>query len=406
MPLNKSALQQKLRSFGDPFFTEFISYPTNVSDLANKWGDALDLFIPGIIPTTTTALAAKEAFKVSMNTGVGPIPNKPYYEPFTLGFFSQESALLFFNQYLLRIGYTPNPELDTNAQIAITNSILLTYNKLYPNNKLTVDGIYYNQARYNMINADGIANGTIKPLSTNLSGDGIIGDDTIKYMPTTIANPFQDFNSPEFISTFDGQVIAQPSVSGNLSFNKYSGHTPNFIDRSSVYYQYIKTNKIKNYLLLPLTKTQSDIGEKDYMDIPNNPNPSKPMSFYINSFESNHKLCDPSWKTLHINNITELNTVMRLAQTIHNLVPQSKKDFLVVLADSLKIYATQIAIGMQPSFTAAPPAMPINFIPVKTLGLNGGTTESCIEILSTIILNWFKTGLATNNGSGVTTNWN
>lgn len=68
-------------------------------------------------------------------------------------------------------------------------------------------------------------------------------------------------------------------------------------------------------------------------------------------------------------------------------------------------YANALAPGMQPAFSSTPPPPNLNFSPVYALGLSGGSSEQCINMLSNIIHAWMKTGIAVNNSSGATINW-
>ena len=81
------------------------------------------------------------------------------------------------------------------------------------------------------------------------------------------------------------------------------------------------------------------------------------------------------------------------------------KNGTVQLAVGLTAYAVQLGLGMQPAFTATPPAVPINIAPVMALGLGGGSGDQCAALLATITDAWFRTGLAINNSSGVTLPW-
>jgi hypothetical protein len=69
-------------------------------------------------------------------------------------------------------------------------------------------------------------------------------------------------------------------------------------------------------------------------------------------------------------------------------------------------YAAQLGLGMQPNFSATPPPVKIDFSSVYLLGNNGGSAFQCANAMAGIIDVWFRTGLAVNNSSGVTINWN
>jgi hypothetical protein len=78
----------------------------------------------------------------------------------------------------------------------------------------------------------------------------------------------------------------------------------------------------------------------------------------------------------------------------------------LVFASCFQLYCVELGLGMQPLFTATPPpTLPI-FDSVFTSGLTGSSTEICLEQICTVIDTWIRTGLAINNSSGVTVNWN
>lgn len=67
-------------------------------------------------------------------------------------------------------------------------------------------------------------------------------------------------------------------------------------------------------------------------------------------------------------------------------------------------FASGLAQGML-GFTATPPPSPINLLPVFPIGLAGGSAEVCANAIANVIDAWFKTGIAVNQGSGVSSNW-
>jgi len=70
-------------------------------------------------------------------------------------------------------------------------------------------------------------------------------------------------------------------------------------------------------------------------------------------------------------------------------------------------FASQLAIGMAPAFTGIPPIVPINLLPVNPIGFGGGSSSSCVSLMSTIIDTWFRTGSAVLNApSAAVTIWN
>lgn len=81
------------------------------------------------------------------------------------------------------------------------------------------------------------------------------------------------------------------------------------------------------------------------------------------------------------------------------------KNGIIQLVAAFTAYAAQLGLGMAPTFTATPPAIPINIAPVVSLGLGGGSGDECAALLATIADTWFRTGLAVNNSSGATIPW-
>ena len=77
---------------------------------------------------------------------------------------------------------------------------------------------------------------------------------------------------------------------------------------------------------------------------------------------------------------------------------------IVVFTTAFTVFATQLGLGMQPTFSATPPVIPINLVPVFTLPFET-PIKVRINLMSTIIDTWFRTGLAINNISGVSITW-
>ncbi len=436
MPLSQPLLKKELQNFCDPLFPSFAGHPENKTDMAHEWSNAIDKFIKDITPVVSLTLPAKEAFRNNMLTQVPPIPNRPYYEPFTLGYRSPENSLFLFNKYLGDIGYRSNPALDTDANLGITKAIRLTYNIAYPNRALTEDDIRYNQSRHNEIYNSVITNRTPLPLPKvspfpesgwtqtyedgrlitgpldRLQVDGKIGDDTILYNPFIVFNEIQRLDKitgqsakSQFIAEYQDTVEAQPSDSGDISYLRYTKGIHSAISKDVVYFKYIKTNKVRDTLKSPLSKTQSDSGETNWALDSGGRSDSKGIAYYKKAFEVNHAKHDPFWTSKHITTIAQFNTLMRLPSTIYKAAPVNKTDSIKLLEDSLLIHAQNIALGMLPTYTAAAPPVKIDLTPVVTLGNQGGTSEQVVDLLSTLILTWFKTGIATNNATGVTTPW-
>jgi len=67
-------------------------------------------------------------------------------------------------------------------------------------------------------------------------------------------------------------------------------------------------------------------------------------------------------------------------------------------------YVNQLALGMQPTFTAVAP-IGLSLASAFAVGIAGGSAESVATLMSGLIDVWFRTGTATNNSSGVTVPW-
>lgn len=68
-------------------------------------------------------------------------------------------------------------------------------------------------------------------------------------------------------------------------------------------------------------------------------------------------------------------------------------------------YATALAPGMLPAFAGTPPiGIPV-FDPIYAVGMSGGTSEQCIDMMVNILDIWMRTGIAVNTSTSVTINW-
>jgi hypothetical protein len=92
-------------------------------------------------------------------------------------------------------------------------------------------------------------------------------------------------------------------------------------------------------------------------------------------------------------------------QSIMMGVDPNTQNGIPLLIAAFTAYATQLGLGMAPTFTGTPPPLPLNIVPVTILGLNGGSADDCAALFATITDAWFRTGLAINNSSGVTIPW-
>lgn len=78
---------------------------------------------------------------------------------------------------------------------------------------------------------------------------------------------------------------------------------------------------------------------------------------------------------------------------------------LIVLALSIQTYATVLATGMLPKFTGVPPTAPLILEPVMSIGMSGGSSSDCINMLASLIDTWAKTGTAVQIPTGVVIPW-
>lgn len=97
--------------------------------------------------------------------------------------------------------------------------------------------------------------------------------------------------------------------------------------------------------------------------------------------------------------------VQAFITTMTSITIQPGPTFQSLFPTALTMYATQLGLGMAPAFTGSPPVTPLQLDPVWEIGLNGGTTQAVITALVPLIDAWFRTGIAVNNASGVTTTW-
>lgn len=87
------------------------------------------------------------------------------------------------------------------------------------------------------------------------------------------------------------------------------------------------------------------------------------------------------------------------------LASKGKED-ISFLKSCFAKYVQVLATGMAPLFIATPPNQgALNLEIISTLGLNGGSSEACLDSLCTLIDTWMRTGIAVNSISGITTTW-
>jgi len=79
--------------------------------------------------------------------------------------------------------------------------------------------------------------------------------------------------------------------------------------------------------------------------------------------------------------------------------------FMILFPQAMLAYATALGVGMAPAFASTPPVSPLNLDSVWQIGLNNGTAQAVVSAMVPIIDTWFRTGIAINSVSGVTTPW-
>lgn len=78
----------------------------------------------------------------------------------------------------------------------------------------------------------------------------------------------------------------------------------------------------------------------------------------------------------------------------------------IILPKCFSAYAQVLASGMQPAFTAIQPIGDPILDPVYVIGYSGGTSQACIQLIVSIVDTWMRTGVAVNNSSFISVNWN
>lgn len=115
----------------------------------------------------------------------------------------------------------------------------------------------------------------------------------------------------------------------------------------------------------------------------------------------------------YVSSISPPSTTLSAAQTtlqgsLMTVGPPPGMLFPVAITAGMTAYATAVALGMQPAFTATPPPAPVGpliLASVMPLGMGGAPASTCVTTLASIIDGWFRTGLAVNNTSGATIPW-
>lgn len=435
MPLVSSKLKTNIQTFSDELSVLFKGFPNNITENAEEWANAIDEYAKTIVPVPTTTIAAKNAFLAVMSGLKEPFQTKAANIPLTIGYRSPESNLKDFNSYLNKIGYKSDPRLDRSQTFLLLDRIRLQYNKLYPIKELTSDEIKYNQSRFNEIYKNQIDAKIKLPIDSNgnvldyslvknvriptskdgtiiaLQVDGIIGDDTIRYFPDITTYFYQIRGNRTWNSVYSTiPYIIQPNSSGEVSSciikkDNNSDYILTPISDFQFKRDFIEKGLSKNYsnIVLDTSQSQIDGGRfKDKVDSPFN----EDINYFKKIFEINHAKHNVFWKTNSISSIEQLLLFLKIPEKAYNLVPSVQKDGLSLLENSILAYSQQLAIAMQPAFTAVPPTIPLTLKSVTPLGLSGVPAEKCVDLIVNIIHAWFKTGTAVNNVSGATTNWN
>lgn len=433
MALIKSNLKSSIQVFSDQISTLFTGFPQSVTENAEKWANAVDAYAKLVVPISTTSVAARSAFLAIMNGLADPVAETSLIAPYTLYYKSPETKLLLFNRYLTTVlKYRPNPLLDKTAIFKKLSDIRSVYNQLYPTLSLSIEDIRYNQCRFNEIYAteiaekkkfslqeDGVSIDTqglpskYNHIPVNRDGiiialqeDGIIGDDTIRYWPQILFSLRQETGNKAWNTKYATiPYITQPSTSGEVwvSVPKLNKNGDYIVNRERVSNAVFRRNFIDkglapDYTKIPIDKSQFQI---DGGLTPNNIT----VQQFMTEFEANHSRCDIVWVANNIKTIKEYNIFLALKSKLYKAKPEVQKDGIVTLNNAIVVYAQQLAIGMAPTFTAAQGVVPIDLSPVKALGASGATNSQCIDLMVNIIDAYFKTGIAINNSSGVSTPW-
>lgn len=86
--------------------------------------------------------------------------------------------------------------------------------------------------------------------------------------------------------------------------------------------------------------------------------------------------------------------------SVAKLAMQSKLETIhgsngaIVFPQSIMAFATELSIGMLPTYTGTPPPVPLVMDPIWDIGLSGGSSEQIAGELADLIDAWFKTGIA------------
>lgn len=435
MPLIKSVLKQKLQVFANQNHSTFEGFPVNSKDNAEKWADAIDFYAGvNVIPLSTTSLVARKALIDIVTEVSEPISEISSAIPFTIYYKSPEARMRRFNQYLTDVvGYKSNPSLDKSVVFKKLDQIRETYNKARPALALTKEDIFYNQKRFNQIFktdidekrqfkllSDGVTidskglpykykyiplnpEGVIIPLQE----DGIIGDDTIRYLPIVNFTVYEKDKNTKWNSIYAQlPYITQPSETGEVWMGvpqKEDSGDYNINNQSiaaGVFKKkFIDTKIARDFTKLKIEKTQSEL-DTGIFETSNST-----VAAFIKIFETNHASCNYTWLDNKITTLDQYITYLKSKKTEFLTLPSAKKSALSGLENGIKAYTAALAIGMNPAFTGAPSTNQLTFETVIAKGKAGGSNAECLDIMCNLIDVYFKTGTATNNSSGATSTW-
>lgn len=436
MALVKDVLNKKAQVFADQNSSLFEAFPANIKENAEKWADAIDTYANTVTPVSTTSVVARKALLDTMNNVKQTPPEGSSPLPFTIYYRSPEIRLRVFNTYLRDVvGYKSNPNLDKSSIFTILNNIRNTYNKLKPIQAVTDEDIFYNQKRFNQIFAKDISEKrqfkflpdgvTIDskglpylykyiPLDKNgviieLQVDGIIGDDTIRYYPTEEFRIYEGENK-EWESVYSQiKYITQPSTAGGVYIAVPELINSHYNIRSvaqrrepSIFKKDFIDKKISpDYTKVMIEKTQAQSDGNIFDKTPI----AVTVADFKKVYEANHSTCDPFWLNNGIKDLNGYVSFLKAKKTDFKAKPAAEKNALTALEQGITAYATALAIGMNPTFTAAPSTTPLSFQSVIAKGKAGGSNKNCLDLMVDLIDKYFKGGIATNNSSGATSPW-
>lgn len=106
--------------------------------------------------------------------------------------------------------------------------------------------------------------------------------------------------------------------------------------------------------------------------------------------------------------IIPISTTLNIASTAFVTTMLSAQAFgaaAIAMPLAFAAFATSLAAGMAPAFIGVPPVIPFAPAPIFAMGFSGVPAVIIATTLATTINIWFRTGLAINPVTGVTTIW-